>query len=114
MKASKMRLGIQIACGLLLAPVVAFGQGSLTPPGPPGPTMKTLTQVEPRTLIASVPYVITNSGSYYLTGNLTGTAAQNGITISAGNVSIDLKGFSISGCSNGIIASATLGNVALR
>jgi hypothetical protein len=26
----------------------AFGQGSLTPPGAPAPTMKTLQQIEPR------------------------------------------------------------------
>ena len=32
-----------------------MGQGSLTPPGAPGETMKTLAQVEPRTPISSLP-----------------------------------------------------------
>src|SRR5438105_5129643 len=41
----------------------SFGQGSLTPPGAPAPSMKTLQQVEPRTPISSAPFTITNSGS---------------------------------------------------
>ncbi|MDB6019042.1 MAG: hypothetical protein JWR19_3531 [Pedosphaera sp.] len=77
--------------------------------------MKTLTQVEPRTLISSLPYFITNSGSYYLTGDLIGTAGQAGIVISASNVSIDLMGFSITGSSNGIsVSGAGLGGVAVH
>jgi hypothetical protein len=99
----------------MLVPAAGFAQGALTPPGLPGPTMKTLTQVEPRTLISALPFFITNSGSYYLTGSLTGTPAQAGIVISAGNVSLDLNGFSISGSSNGISASgAGLSLVAVR
>ena len=47
-----------------------MGQGSLTPPGAPGETMKALAQVEPRTPISSLPYTISESGSYYVTGNL--------------------------------------------
>ncbi len=45
---------------IALAPVV-FGQGALAPPGAPAPTMKTLTQVEPRTPIPALPYVISMS-----------------------------------------------------
>lgn len=77
--------------------------------------MKTLTQVEPRTLISSVPYFITNSGSYYLTGDLIGTPGQAGIVISASGVSIDLTGFSVVGSSNGIgVSGAGLGGVSIR
>ncbi|MDB6125709.1 MAG: hypothetical protein JWQ71_4702 [Pedosphaera sp.] len=91
----------------------SFGQGSLTPPGAPAPTMKSLDQIEARTIITSLPYVITNAGSYYLTGNLTGVAGTNGITIIVDNVSIDLNGFSYTGDgiydpSNGIILNNNL------
>ena len=55
-----------------------FGQGSLTPPGAPAPTMKTLSQIEPRIIInaAGTPgdssnlFNITQPGSYYLTTNI--------------------------------------------
>jgi len=42
----------------------AFAQGSLTPPGAPAPTMKSLDQIEPRTPISSLPFTISSSGSY--------------------------------------------------
>jgi parallel beta-helix repeat protein len=74
---------------------LALGQGSLSPSGAPGATMKTLTQIEPRVPISSAPYTISNSGSYYLTTNLTTTG--HGIKITASSVSVDLMGFSLVG-----------------
>src|ERR1035437_719375 len=71
-----------------------FAQGSLTPPGAPAPTMKTLTQIEPRTPISSAPFTITAPGSYYLTTNLTVTSGD-AITIAANGVTLDLNGFTI-------------------
>jgi hypothetical protein len=73
----------------------AFPQGSLTPPGAPAPTMKTLDQIEARTPISSAPFTISASGSYYLTKNLNVTTG-NAITINADGVTLDLNGFTIS------------------
>ena len=72
-----------------------YAQGSLTPPGPPTPAMRTLEQIEPRTPITNLPYTITQPGSYYLTGNLTSTGY--GIVVEAGGVTVDLMGFTIAG-----------------
>lgn len=71
-----------------------LAQGSLTPPGPPAATMKTLQQIEPRTPITSLPVTITEPGSYYLTGSFD-LSSGDGIFISAHNVTIDLNGFTI-------------------
>jgi hypothetical protein len=80
---------------LFLVQQTSFGQGSLTPPGAPAPTMKTLAQIEARTPISSAPITITNSGSYYLTTNLM-VSSGNAIVIDANNVTLDLNGFTIS------------------
>jgi hypothetical protein len=71
-----------------------FAQGSLTPPGAPAPTMKSLDQIEPRTPISTAPFVISEGGSYYLTTNVT-VSSGDAITIAANNVTLDLKGFTI-------------------
>lgn len=67
------------------------------PPGPIGPTMKPLDQVEPRTPITSLPFTISEPGSYYLVGNL--ETAGDGIIVDASDVTIDMMGFSITGTS---------------
>jgi parallel beta-helix repeat protein len=78
---------------------------------------KTLSQVEPRIPLESLPTNITVSGSYYLTTNLTGVSGTNGITITVDNVTIDLNGFAligVAGSSNGVFATANLNNIAVR
>lgn len=83
---------------LLLAPLAALAQGPLVPPvGPPAPSMKTLEQIEARTPIESLPYVISNPGSYYLARSLQFTAASgDAISITSDNVTLDLNGFTLS------------------
>jgi hypothetical protein len=98
-----MKLRFEITLTLLFSTFYllpsAFGQGSLTPPGAPAPTMKTLNQIdaklEKRTPITSLPITITQPGSYYLTGSFDLAAGQDGIFVSAQNVTIDLNGFTI-------------------
>lgn len=79
----------------LVQPVLA--QGPLTPPGPPAPVMKTLEQIEPRTVIAArtTTMVINQPGSYVLGGDIT-VGAVDGIRIEANDVTLDLGGFTIS------------------
>ena len=100
---------------IMVSPVSA---GSLTPPGAPASTMKTLDQVEPRTPITAAGQTISSSGSYYLTGNLT-VSSGNGITVDADDVTIDLMGFSLiggggsygiygTGCRNIVIMNGTI------
>ncbi|HEV2454305.1 MAG TPA: right-handed parallel beta-helix repeat-containing protein [Verrucomicrobiae bacterium] len=80
---------------LVLHPASAPAQGSLTPPGSPAPTMKSLQEIEPRTIISSASYTITTPGSYYLSNNLAVTSG-NAITIAASGVTLDLNGFTLS------------------
>ncbi|MCC6230851.1 MAG: hypothetical protein IT432_16695 [Phycisphaerales bacterium] len=88
-----------LAAGLLIA-------GPLNPPGGSiASTYKTLTEVEPRIAInaTNTPgdsdslYRITQPGSYYLTGNITGVSGKRGIEIASNDVTIDLHGFALLG-----------------
>lgn len=93
---------------LFASAICVFAQGSLTPPGPPRPTMRSLDQIEPRTPISSTPFVISSSGSYYLAHNLT-VSSGVAITISTSFVELDLNGFTIAGTA----ASASGGAIAI-
>ena len=58
---------------------------------------------------ATVPVTIDESGSYVLTGNLTGVAGEHGIVIAADGVTLDLNGFVLRGVTDSLAAIATDG-----
>ena len=98
--------GAIVAAGAILMIGSASGQGPLVPPGAPGGTMRSLTEVysrvqmaEPRTPVTSAPYTVSQPGSYYLTTNLSGM-----ISIAANNVTLDLMGFTIAPASGTAIS----------
>lgn len=102
-KKTKLVVSVLALAAILLFSLFAMA-GNLEPSSPPGPTMKTLDQVQPATPVqslsgsASAMYVINQPGSYYLTGNISVAASGiRGIQVDCNNVTIDLCGFCISG-----------------
>ncbi len=93
-----------VCLGLVTAAPVAAGPIT-PPPGPVASTHKTLTEVEPRIAInatntpgdADSLFKITQPGSYYLTGNITGVVGKHGIEIASSGVTLDLNGFDLVG-----------------
>ncbi|MFT3686652.1 MAG: hypothetical protein QM783_17325 [Phycisphaerales bacterium] len=84
------------------------------PPGPVVPTGRTLDEIYSRIpnvggadgripIAGNVgPILISNPGSYVLTGTIAGVSAANGIQISADHVTLDLNGYAVSsGFNNG-------------
>jgi hypothetical protein len=100
-----LRIALFTAVFVIHHPSFVLAQGSLTPPGVPAPTMKTLDQVEPRKEInatntpgtATAVFRIAQPGSYYLSAPVTGIAARHGIEIAASDVTLDLNGFALVG-----------------
>lgn len=95
-----------VTAGILMLCSCAFAAnaGDLTPPaGPVSPTMKPLTEIEPRIAVNILPagvdavHLIDQPGSYYLTGNIDGAAGLHGIRIEASDVTLDLNGFHLQG-----------------
>jgi hypothetical protein len=100
--------------------------GDLNPPaGPVSSSMKTLGEIEPRIAINGINtpgdalglFKITQRGSYYLTGNITGVVGKDGIEIAASGVTLDLNGFDLLGVAgswDGVhVTLGTLTNIAV-
>jgi len=98
-KRTKIVGGLALA-GLLVLSLFAVA-GNLEPTAPPGPTMKTLDQVEPRIPISQtdIPKTINTPGSYYLTEDI--SSAGTAITVAVDDVTIDLSGFALVGPGSG-------------
>lgn len=110
--------------------------GPLNPPaGPIAPTGKTVQEIydkiartdvgfaEPRIPVQSLPgsataqYVISQPGSYYLTGNIQGVAGKVCIEIAADDVILDLSGYQLQGTAGAlqaIKATGTRTGIAVR
>ncbi|MBL8990570.1 MAG: right-handed parallel beta-helix repeat-containing protein [Phycisphaerae bacterium] len=99
------------------------------PPGPITPTQRPLGEIEPRTVLspattpgdATAVYVISQPGSYFLAGPVVGVAGRSGIKITASEVRLDLRGFSVvgvTGAQDGIVIApptgSTMRNVAIH
>jgi hypothetical protein len=110
--------------GLLAAALVVAGP--LNPPGGAvSSTYKTLSEVEPRIAINSTntpggageTYLISQPGSYYLTGNITMTSGKHAVAVSSADVTIDLNGYTIagvSGASYGVVGYSGVGRIVVR
>jgi hypothetical protein len=131
MRSHTVFLTLSVCSTVVISSALIARGGPLTPPAPGGggaiqPTYKTLTEVEPRTLVnsANTPgdadsvYKITQPGSYYLGGPLTGASGKSGIEIAAANVTLDLNGCTLTGGANSLYAvTVTAGfplNIAVR
>ena len=102
-------LGSVVGCGMGVV-----SAGPLTPPpGLPASTDTALRNTDPRTPIGpgttpgdndATPstYKITQPGSYYLAGNLTGQSGRIGIEIAASGVTLDLNGFELAGAAGSL------------
>lgn len=98
-----------LGLSVLGAAALVVHAGPLSPPaGSVASTYKTLSEVEPRIPIsaATTPgdsdgtpslYKISQPGSYYLTGNITGVSGRIGIEIVASGVTLDLNGYDLVG-----------------
>lgn len=122
-----------IAVALLSITGGALAQGSLTPPGAPAPTMRTLEEIHataaepPHAGIAinaqntpgtdTAMFVISVPGRYYLTDSFTAEEGKSGIELLTGNVHIDLNGNTLTGSAtsqDGIYGPGTVNNVTIE
>ncbi|MEO8614266.1 MAG: hypothetical protein ABI600_03935 [Luteolibacter sp.] len=89
-----------VTISVFLAATCVVHAGSLTPPGAPASTMKTLAETDPGKPIhqSDLPFTISTPGHYFIVENLTFTTLNaNAITIAADDVELDFKGFTVTG-----------------
>lgn len=109
---------VRIASPVLVAAAVAtvlwVSAGDLNPPSG---TIQPTNRVQLNEQVISLPYTITQSGSYVLTSNLTGSSGSDGIIIDADDVTLDLNGFALQGVAgslDGIRVAGTYRNTTIR
>jgi parallel beta-helix repeat protein len=98
MKKSLTPTAYSVLIAGVLATAVWVSAGDLNPPpGPIAPTQRTPIGVNTTPGDATALFRITQPGSYYLTGNITGVVGRHGIAIATSGVSLDLMGFQMEG-----------------
>lgn len=111
-----MRHTSSVLVAATIGGILWVSAGDLSPPGGSiEPTMKTLTEVEPRTAIhvADLPLTISSPGSYYLAESI--TTLGGGITITSDEVTLDLMGFTLSGgTGSGISVPSSQKNITIK
>lgn len=87
----------------------------MPPPGPiqatPGPEPRTPINATNTPGTGTALFRITQPGSYYLTGNITGESGKNGIEIATSGVTIDLMGFDLAGVPGSLAGIFGSGNL---
>ncbi|MEM8834457.1 MAG: right-handed parallel beta-helix repeat-containing protein [Planctomycetota bacterium] len=96
-----------VCATIVTSAAIVSHAGPLSPPaGPVASTAKPLGEIEPRVAINAVntpgtigtAFLISEPGSYYLTGNVSVTNGfASGITVISNDVTIDLNGFTLEG-----------------
>lgn len=117
-----MRPTLFLSCAVVLALAlsIAVTAGPLTPPtGPITSTGRFGPRIDINTLAgdANSLHRITQSGSYYLSANITGASGTSAIEIATSNVTIDLNGFEligVAGSLDGITSSGFTDRVRIR
>ena len=114
---SRRRSAALLAGCVLFAGIwLVIQAGEMEPPGPPGPTMKPLHEIEARRPINAemLPLRIEESGSsWYLVHGI--DTSGGGIEVAADHVTIDLNGFRLEGgTGNGIYTSSGAGYLTVR
>lgn len=86
---------IGLASGVTLAGPLAPPAGPVASTGRFGPRVEINQENTPGDAFST--FVISQPGSYYLAGNVTGEANKRGINIEASGVTVDLMGFEVAG-----------------
>ncbi|MHC4698638.1 MAG: MopE-related protein [Planctomycetota bacterium] len=102
---------LRIASPVLVAAAVAtvfwVSAGDLDPP--PGPIQPT-NRVQLNAQAITLPYTISQPGSYVLTSELIGSSGQGGIIIEADDVTLDLNGFTLLGVAGSLVGIHVTGS----
>lgn len=119
------RRAVLAGIGGLAAGALLTGRAQAGPLDPPAGPIAPTPGPEPRIPInaqntpgdSQALFRITQPGSYYLTGNITGISGRNGLTIAADNVTVDLMGYAligVPGSLNGINAASGVKHIHIR